>query len=199
MISGQGGRIDPRTADAIASLAAIALERQRAFMIESSAEASRQSERLRSAVLDGLAHAFKTPLAVIQTASSGLLQIERSRDVEEELIAAIQTEVQHLTDLTTQALFTAGLDDKQLKVRREKILLKPFLSMDWSRFAQGLQNHPLEIEAGATGCAVWADPQLLQLALSQFIDNASKYAEPASPIALRVKITDSQTVFCVHN
>jgi two-component system sensor histidine kinase KdpD len=179
MVSGAGGRIDARTADAIASLAAFAIERQRAFLAESTAEASRQSERLRSVVLDGLAHAFKTPLAVIQTASSGLLQIEQSRDVEVELIAAIQVEVQHLSDLTTQALLTAELEDTQLKVRWEQILLKPFLHADWSRFAQGLQDHPLEIEAGIPGLTVWADPKLLQLALSQFIDNASKYAEPS--------------------
>src|SRR6202051_757995 len=75
IVSGTGGKIDARTADAIASLAAISLEKQRAFLEESSAEASRQSARLRSAVLDGLAHAFKTPLAVIQAASSGLLRV----------------------------------------------------------------------------------------------------------------------------
>jgi two-component system sensor histidine kinase KdpD len=199
IVTGAGGRIDARTADAIASLAAISLERQRAFLEESSAEASRQNERLRSAVLDGLAHAFKTPLAVIQVASSGLLQIEQSRQLEEELVAAIQTEAQHLSDLTTQALLTAEMEDKQLKLRPEQILVKPFLHADWSRFAQGLQDHPFEIVAGGNGCTVWADPKLLQLALSQFIDNASKYADPASPITLQVKVTDSETVFSVHN
>jgi two-component system sensor histidine kinase KdpD len=199
MVSGNEAKIDARTADAVASLAAIAIERQRAFLAESSAEASRQSERLRSAILDGLAHAFKTPLSVIQTASSGLLQIKQSREVEEELIAAIQIEVQHLSDLTTQALLTAELEHKQLKVRREKISIKSFLHMDWSRFAQGLQDHLLEIEEGVAGASVWADPRLLQLAFSQFIDNASKYAEPLSSIALRVDVTDSQTIFSVHN
>jgi two-component system sensor histidine kinase KdpD len=199
IVSGAGGMMDARTADAIASLAAISLERQRAFLEESSAEASRQNERLRSAVLDGLAHAFKTPLAVIQTASSGLLQDGKSQAVEEELVAAIQTEVQHLSDLTTQALLTAELEDRQLKLRREQILLKPFLMTDWSRFAQGLHDHLFEIDAGISEWTVCADPKLLQLALSQFIDNASKYAEPASRIRLLVEISDSETVFSVHN
>jgi two-component system sensor histidine kinase KdpD len=199
IVSGAGGRIDARTADAIASLAAISIERQRAFFEESCAEASRQSERLRSAVLDGLAHAFKTPMAVIQTASSGLLQKGRSQEVEEELVAAIQTEIQHLSDLTTQALLTAETEDKRLRLRPEQILVKPFLHADWSRFAQGLDDHPFEIVADGNGCEVWADPKLLQLALSQFIDNASKYADPATPITLQVRVTDSETLFSVHN
>jgi two-component system sensor histidine kinase KdpD len=199
IVSGPGGKLDPRTADAVASLAAIAIERQRAFMAESSAEASRRSERLRSAVLDGLAHSFKTPLSVIQTASSGLLQTDKSKAIEEELIAAIQAEVLHLSDLTSQALLTAELDDRQLKVRREQIVLKPFVHTDWSRFAPGLRDHPFEIEMASEIWQIWADPKLLQLTLSQFIDNASKYAEPASLITLRVEVTDSLTVFSVHN
>jgi two-component system, OmpR family, sensor histidine kinase KdpD len=84
-------------------------------------------------------------------------------------------------------------------VRREQIPPKQFLLTDWSRFAQGLHNHPLEIDAGISGSTVCADPRLLQLALSQFIDNASKYAEPASGIRLHVEISDSETVFSVHN
>ena len=43
----------------IASLAAIALERARSFEKESRAEAANQTEQLRTAVLDALAHAFK--------------------------------------------------------------------------------------------------------------------------------------------
>jgi two-component system, OmpR family, sensor histidine kinase KdpD len=199
LLSSPNNRIDARSADAIASLAAIAMERERAFLAESSAEASRQSEQLRSAVLDGLAHAFKTPLATIQAASSGLVEIGRLSVVEEELVAAIQTETQHLTDLTTQALQTARLEDKQLKVHKEHILIETFLHTDWSQFARGLEDHPLEIEAPDKTCSVWADLRLLQMALSQFLDNASKYAEPASPIRLGATVTGSETVFSVHN
>jgi len=65
--------LDPRSVDAIASLSAIALERAHSFAAESNAEAAKRSEQFRSTVLDGLAHAFKTPLATIQSASSGLL------------------------------------------------------------------------------------------------------------------------------
>ena len=199
LVDDSGDRIDARSADAIASLTAIALERDRSFLAESSAEASRQTEQLRSAVLDGLAHAFKTPLATIQAASSGLLEIKRLGEVEEELVATIQTETQHLTDLTTQALQTARLDDKLLKVKKERIFVSRFLRADWSRLVHGLEDHKLEIEAKDPTNVVWADPRLLQMALSQFLDNASKYAEPASPIQLKVSITDSETVFSVHN
>ena len=197
--AGDGNLLDERTADAIASLAAIALERERSFMAESTAEAARQSERLRSAVLDGLAHAYKTPLATIQTASSGLLELDQLARVEKELVTMIQNEVEHLSALTTQALETARMDESRIKIRRERIPLKSFLQSDWQRLAQGLRDHGLQIDAEKAVRFVWADRKLLQMALAQFLDNASKYAEPDSPVRLRVTGTDSEAIFSVHN
>jgi signal transduction histidine kinase len=46
---------------------------------------------------------------------------------------------------------------------------------------------------------VWADSRLLEMALSQLLDNASKYASPGSPITLRVISTDSEIMFNVQN
>ena len=69
--------LDLPTVVSVASLAAIALERARSFENESRADAARQAEQLRTAVLDALAHAFKTPLTAILTASSGLVEAGR--------------------------------------------------------------------------------------------------------------------------
>jgi two-component system sensor histidine kinase KdpD len=67
-----GTQMTELTATALASLGAIALERVRTLDRKNQAEAARQAEQLRTAVLDALAHKFKTPLTVIRTASSGL-------------------------------------------------------------------------------------------------------------------------------
>ena len=60
--------------DAIASLVTVAFERSRSFEKEMQAEAERRSEQFRITVLDGLAHAFKTPLTVILASTSGLIE-----------------------------------------------------------------------------------------------------------------------------
>ena len=76
----RGPELDRLTIVAVASLTAIALERARSFEKESRAEAAHQTEQLRTAVLDALAHAFKTPLTAILTASSGLLETRAPHD-----------------------------------------------------------------------------------------------------------------------
>jgi two-component system sensor histidine kinase KdpD len=194
------GHIGPLSADAIASLSAIALERAHSFMAESDAEATKRSEQLRSTVLDGLAHAFKTPLATIQTASSGLLELGTLGTAEEELASLINQESVHLADLTTQVLQTARMNEEQLKVDYQELFVEPFLDLCGEKNRPILAEHPLNLSVEClAGSHVWADPRLLQMALLQFLDNASKYASPGSPIDLRVAATDAETLFSVHN
>jgi two-component system, OmpR family, sensor histidine kinase KdpD len=198
-VSSEGDYLDSRSVDAIASLAAITLERARSLIAESNAEAVKRSEQLRSTVLDGLAHAFKTPLATIQTASSGLLEIAQLGDTEKELASLIEEEAAHLANLTHQVLQTAELAEGLLKVDGEYIDLDSFLEQCREQFTPILADHALRLSAEASVGHVWGDLHLLQMALFQMIDNASKYARIASPVVLRVASTDSEVIFSVEN
>jgi two-component system sensor histidine kinase KdpD len=57
--------------NAVAGLAAMALERARVQELAGRVEAARQSERLESTLLDAVAHEFETPLTSIKAAVSG--------------------------------------------------------------------------------------------------------------------------------
>jgi two-component system, OmpR family, sensor histidine kinase KdpD len=192
-------RLSPRSVDAIASLAALALERAHSFVAESNAEAAKRTEQLRSTVLDGLAHAFKTPLTTIQSASSGLLEINRLENEERELITLIDEEVTRLAKLTNQVLQTAKLDEALLKVNHEEIDLCHFMEAYRQETDLAVADHPLRIIDETPNNLIWADSRLLQMALIQILDNASKYARPLSPITLRVATINSDVVFSVEN
>ena len=83
-------------ATALASLCGIALERVRALQRESRAQAARQTEQLRTAVLDALAHQFKTPLTVARTASSGLLAVGGLSELQTDLVTVIDQQASKL-------------------------------------------------------------------------------------------------------
>jgi two-component system sensor histidine kinase KdpD len=193
------GQLDSRSVDAIASLAAIALERAHSFIAESDAEAAKRSEQLRSAVLDGLAHAFKTPLATIQNSSSGLLEMKGLGNPERELVSLIDEQATRLTKLANNALQTAKLDEGQLKLDFECISMDRLFQFCREETADALSDHVLRTVDATSGSGVWADAHLLQMALWQMLDNASKYATPGSPITLRVASTDAEIIFSVLN
>ena len=192
--------MDSRSIDALASLCAIALERSHAFLKESEAKAEKRSEQLRSSVLDGLAHAFKMPLATIQTASSGLLAMDQLNAAQEELVTAMNQEAIQLADLTTKVLRTARLDGRDIKVEYRELLPASFLARCSEASQKDMAQHALKVSVSEMGQhPLWADEELLHMALGEILDNASKYAEPATPIQLDVASTESETVISVHN
>jgi two-component system, OmpR family, sensor histidine kinase KdpD len=197
--SSSGAQLDARSVDAIASLAAISLERAHSFIAESNAEAAKRSEQLRSTVLDGLAHAFKTPLATIQSASSGLLEINRLENSDRELVSLIDEEAARLAKLTNQVLQTARLDEAHLEVDHEMIYVDQLFELFRAEAALTAGDHPLRIVDETSGSYIWADARLLQMAVLQVLDNASKYASPASPITIRIMSTDTEVVMSVQN
>jgi two-component system, OmpR family, sensor histidine kinase KdpD len=195
----RGSNLSPLLADSIASLTAIALERARAFEKQSHAEAARQSEKLRTAVLDALAHAFKTPLTAIRTASSGLLEAGRLDPAQEELVTLIDEESDKLNVLSTRLLQTARLEASETNLRKETVLIPQLIDEILIRHSDQLGGRPTQVSIASQRCATYGDRELLGTAIMQFIDNAAKYSTPGSPIAIAVDDRDGEILISVHN
>lgn len=108
--------VDALVVNSIASVTAMAIERTRSMALEMNVEAEKQSEQLRSALLDGLAHAFKTPLTTITVASSGLLAVDGLNRRQTGLVNLINREANRLSELTTRLLDASRLEASQLVV-----------------------------------------------------------------------------------
>ena len=180
----RGPELDRLAIVPIASLAAIALERARSFEKESRAEAARQTEQLRTAVLDALAHAFKTPLTAIRTASSGLLEAGRLSTDDVELAALIDEQAEHLNRLTSKLLQMARIDAAEVRLRRERLSVLTLIEDVLARYREQLHGRRVSVSDGASRLEVYGDREMLATALEQFIDNASKYSTPGSPISV---------------
>lgn len=195
----RGGDLNPLMADAIASLTAIALERVRSFEKQSHAEAARQSEQLRTAVLDALAHAFKTPLTAIRTASSGLLEAGDLGPAQQDLVTLIDEETDKLTNLSTRLLQTAKLDASETKLHKETVVIPQLIEEILSEHSAQLDGHPAEVSVTNQRCTTYGDRELLGTAIMQFIDNAAKYSTPGSTISIAVDDREGEILISVHN
>jgi two-component system sensor histidine kinase KdpD len=194
-----GHSLDDASINATASLTAVAIERARSFTAESSAEAARQSEQLRSAVLDGLAHAFKAPLTTIRSSSSGLLEMDTLFGAEKRLVALIDQHADHLNDLTTRLLRTARIDNADLKLKREQVDLTQLIQNSVEASVPGLGAHIVHLQARMQLGMVWADRHLLEIAFFQLLDNASKYGSPNSSITIDLREEQTETLISIRN
>ncbi len=185
-----GWDTDILLADAVGSLAAIAIERARAIQRENRAEAERDVEQLRTTVLDGLAHGFKTPLTAIQTASSGLLAIDHLTPTQTELVSIIDEQATRLNHMTTRLLQTASLETREVRLRRSPVmitdLLDRALALQEADTRQRVDRYvPLDLSPDLI------DPAMVETALAQLLDNAARY----SVINTRIQVWIAQEAF----
>jgi len=194
-----GHSLDAASVNAAASLAAIAIERSHSFSTEAAAEAARQSEQLRSAILDGLAHAFKSPLTTIRTSSSGLLAMNTLSGTEKKLVGLIDRHAGQLSELATHLLLTARLDAGDLKASREEVDIAELIQSSVEASSQEWDGHSIDVRIPERLSEVWADRKLLQMALVQLLDNAAKYGSPGASIAIGVQEEQTEMLITVSN
>src|SRR5258708_8905186 len=106
-----GAPLTRQTLDAVGTLLGIAIERTRAVEQLSRTEADRQSERLKSALLDSITHNFRTPLTSIKASVTALLSPHPPRGVDgRELLEIMDQECDRLNKLVEDASEMAKLE-----------------------------------------------------------------------------------------
>jgi two-component system, OmpR family, sensor histidine kinase KdpD len=194
-----GGNLTPVVVDAITSLVATAMERSRSFEKESRAEAIRYGEQLRKTILDGLAHAFKTPLTVIHAGTSGLLEMKHLSPAQAELIEMIREQSTQLETMTNRFLRMAKLDSTEAQLRLEHVLVSQLIDEILNDSSDQLYGHPVQVCIADRNLEVPADRQLLALTITELLLNAAKYSSADSPIGLSAEKLNDQVVVAVHN
>jgi two-component system, OmpR family, sensor histidine kinase KdpD len=191
--------IDSLSVNSIASITAMAIERARSLAVEMNVEAERHSEQLRSALLDGLAHAFKTPLATITVSSSGLLAVEELSARQSSLVDLINREATRLSQLTTRLLRASRLETSRIVLHENVVDARALIqgALDECAF-QFLSRH-VDVSIAPEITRVRCDSQLLTMALVQILDNAAKYCPQDSLVLVSADRSGSNAVLRIHN
>jgi two-component system sensor histidine kinase KdpD len=182
----------------VANLVAIGLERGRAQEAASKAEAARQSDELKSTLLDAVAHEFKTPLTSIKAASTALLsgsvpEPEQQRD----LIAIVDQEADRLSALVTEAIQMARIEAGRVHLRRDNYLLRELVESVLHKMRPNIEERLVSVRIAPELPTVWVDGELIEVALRQLVDNALKYSPAESPVLIGAELVDRRVVVSV--
>jgi two-component system sensor histidine kinase KdpD len=193
------GNLSPLVTNALASLAAIALDRCVTFEKESQIEAAHRSEQLRAAVLDALAHEIRTPLTAIQTANEGMCEVGQLNEPQSQLVELMQSEIANLSTLCTRLLQTARLKAEEMTVAKDEILVADLVSETLKARSERMTGHAVQVEVTDSSLAVRGDREMLAMALVQYLDNAAKYSYPGSAVKVMARESHSEVLISVHN
>lgn len=183
----QGLHVSDGAVQALLNLVAIAMERVRTQNATTRAEAARQSEEFKSTLLDAVAHEFKTPLTSIKAASTTLLGDPQGLTPEAaELITVIDEETDRLNRLVTEAVRMSQIDAGKVRLERSahvvETVLEPAIASFGSRADGRIDRAESSDGDRGGGQSIFADREMVILALRQLLDNALKYAPLTTPI-----------------
>jgi two-component system, OmpR family, sensor histidine kinase KdpD len=182
----------------LSNLVAIGLERLRVQEAASKAEAARQSDELKSTLLDALAHEFKTPLTSIKAASTALLSSHAlNQDQQRELVSIVDEETDRLSVLVTEAIQMARIEAGRVVLRRESHSVEDLVESVLDKLRPSVEDRKIELKIAAGLPPVWVDGELIEVALRQLVDNAFKYSPAGSPVSLTAELRDNRVVVSV--
>jgi signal transduction histidine kinase len=151
-------------------------------------EAERQSDQLRTTLIDAMAHEFKTPLTLIKGATTSVLSSREplSESAREQLTIASE-EAEHLRELLDNAIEMARLDPERIDVHLVRSDLKEIVQEVIDSMRTEIGGRPMQIASGEGIPMLPLDRRLIRLALKQLVDNALKYSPADLPVKIGIR------------
>jgi two-component system, OmpR family, sensor histidine kinase KdpD len=157
------------------------------------AEVARQSDALKSALLQSVSHDLRTPLATIRTAA-GTLRPDSDLDAEGRTAsaAAIEREVERLDRLVANLLDLGRIEAGELRADLDVFELDDLAGRTIDRLGPRLAGHSVHVDVGPL--PVLVDPVFLDEALTNLLDNALKFTSAASKIEIEAEAVGADWV-----
>jgi two-component system sensor histidine kinase KdpD len=185
-----GANFSRQTLDAIGSLVAITIERARAIEQLGESEAERQGERLKSALMDSIAHDFRTPLTSIKAAVTNLLAAPHADSAQDqELLTIINEECDRLNHLVEEASEMAKLEAGEFELHFESVHIEEIIEQALQHLKKPLSEREVRVRLTPGLPPVRADVNRAKEILVQLIDNANMYSSKEQPITISAELS----------
>ena len=177
-----GVSLSAETLEAIGGLISVSIDRARALEDVTRGEASKESERLRSLMIDSITHELRTPLTAIKAAASTLL-LPKALNPEEqrELLTVIDEESDRLNQLVSEAVEMAQLDTQEVHMTFGPMSVEELVKQAMGDCSNLLDGREVKVDLPPLP-PVKADADFITKVLTNLIENATKYSPAGSPI-----------------
>jgi two-component system, OmpR family, sensor histidine kinase KdpD len=187
----EGRPMSDSVLQSIANLIAIGLERAKAQELAHEVEAARRSERLRTTLIDAMAHEFKTPLTSIRAATTALLtDPDHPPPNSARILKIADEEAAYLGELIDNALDMAHLDSERIDLDLQVASLGDAVQEVIASMKSKIGDRQVDVVRDDQLPLVPFDPRLMKLAIKQVVDNALKYSPARTPIRIRAVRTN---------
>lgn len=195
-----GVDLSKATLESMGSLITIAIERSRAIKEIGRIEALRESERLKSALLDAIAHEFRTPLTAMKISVTGMLSdLHFDREQYRDLLGMIDEGCDRIDQLVSQVSEMSRLESGETKLRFERYSVGELIDAALVECKKMLGSRPIERRVANRDVAIRADLTWAAKILVHLLMNANLYSTPGTPITIRTEVRNGFVIFSVSD
>jgi len=183
-------RSSARVLGALASLLAVAVDRERLARTAVEAEALRRSDEAKTALLRAVSHDLRSPLTAIRAATDGLSTASLALDEADRaaLLATIDSESKRLERLVGNLLDLSRLEAGAAAPRRELWTLEDLVGRALADLGAAAERVYVSIADDIPPIRV--DGTQIERVLVNLLDNALRYSSPADPVRLSAERGD---------
>ena len=193
-----GAPLTRQTLEAVGTLLGIAIERTRAVEQLSRTEADRQSERLKSALLDSITHNFRTPLTSIKASVTSLLSTRPPQgSQQQELLEIMNEECDRLNKLVEDASEMSRLEAGEIELEFHAVPVQELIDTALANCKTSLVARNVSIQIPAGIPPVRADLTRAKEVLMHLLENANLYSEKDQPIVVSAENNGNFVLFSV--
>lgn len=181
-------------------------ELQNAFEKASRAEALKQSEKLKSSLLDAVTHDLRTPLTSIKASVTTLLDsegghrtIELDTESRLEFLEIIDEETDRLNNFIEGMVELARVEAGSMRLRQTFSSIEEIISTALKRAENLLKNHHIRVELEKDLPLVSVDAKALAEVVYTLLDNAAKYSPENSQITVKAVVAGEQVQISVND
>jgi two-component system sensor histidine kinase KdpD len=143
----------------------------------------KERDRLRAALLSSVSHDLRTPLTTIL----GTVAELKRKGSDPALIASLNTEAERLNRFVANLLDMARIEAGALRLAVEPTDLTDAIASAAHDLRRALEGHKIQLDVSPELPLVRVDPQLFHHCLINLLENAGKYADPDTPIAISAR------------
>jgi len=163
-------------------------------------------ENSETSMLDLMAivsHELKSPVSVVHTTAQTLAKgyFGNIEPKQKEILETIIRNCQYLEDIIRSYIDLSKMELDDLESFHQKIdfvndVVKPVLEIP--EYISNIKNMPVAVDYKAYP-VIHGDPNLLQIVVTNFVNNAIKYGKAATEVKIAVYEKDKELVFSIYN
>ncbi|HJS51752.1 MAG TPA: ATP-binding protein [Pyrinomonadaceae bacterium] len=182
-------------------------ETEAAFEKASEAEGLKRSEKLKTALLDAVTHDFRTPLTSIKASVTMLIeenefgsrQEKLDRHGRSELLEVINEETDRLNTFVESMIEVARFQAGKTELRLSSVAADEIIVKAAKRARDVQRTHKLVSNVEPDLPKMSLDTRAIVEAVYNLINNAAKYSDPGTAIAISAKSAGGKVRFSVED